>query len=217
MNELQLQQAVIDELEFDPAVDAEHIGVFAAPGGVITLTGYVADYTQKHAAEAAARRVKGVRAIAQELQVRMPGHKQVADDEIATRAARILEWDLHLPPGAVSVTVQNGVVQLDGTVNWDFQRRAAEADVHKLSGVLAVGNRIEVRSSANPGQIQQTIRAAFERAADIESERISVQLAEDGAVVLSGQAHTMRERTAAENAAWSAPGVTRVVNRIEIF
>lgn len=217
MNDLQLQQAVIDELEFDPAIDAAHIGVFTAPGNVVTLTGYVADYAQKHAAEAAVRRVRGVKAVAQELQVRLPGHKQVNDDEIAMRAARILEWDLHLPVGAVSVTVEDGVVQLDGTVNWDYQRRAAEADVRKLGGVLAVANRIEVRSPASTGQVQQIIRAAFERAADIEAERISVQLADDGSVILAGQAHTMRERAAAENAAWAAPGVSRVINRIEIF
>lgn len=122
MNDLQLQQAVTDELAFDPAADASHGGVFAGPGGAITLTGYVADYAQRHTAEAAARRIKGVRAGAQELQVRLPGHKQLADDEIAARAARILEWDLH--------TMR--------------ERAVAEIAAWSAAGVSRVINRIEI-------------------------------------------------------------------------
>jgi osmotically-inducible protein OsmY len=215
MNDLQLKQAVIDELEFDPAFDAAHIGVFAH-NGVVTLTGYVDDYAQKHAAENAARRVKGVKAVAQELEVRLPGDKKVSDDEIAARAAKLLEWDLRLPHDTVTVTVEDGVVQLTGQVNWDFQRREAEADMRKLGGVVAVVNHLCVRSNTNVDEVQTSIRAAFERAADLEAERISVQLDGAGAVVLTGQVHTLHERAAAENAAWSAPGVTKVVNQIQI-
>lgn len=215
MNDLQLKQAVLDELEFDPALDAAHVGVFVHDG-VVTLTGYVGDYVQKHAAEQAARRIRGVRAVAQDLQVRLPQDKKLADDEIAARAARMLEWDLRLPQGAIAVTVENGVVQLSGEVPWDFQRREAESDVRKLGGVISVINGITVRPSTDPGEVQTRIRAAFERSADLEADRVSVRVGEDGAVVLGGQVHTMRERAEAENAAWAAPGVSKVINRIEI-
>lgn len=215
MNDLQLKQAVVDELEFDPAIEAAHVTAFVHDG-VVTLAGYVTDYAQKHAAEQAVRRVKGVRAVAQEIEVRLPGDKQISDDEIASRAARILDWDLRLPRKAIEVTVENGVVKLGGCVPWDYLRRSAEADVRKLSGVVAVSNQISVRSNTDLRQVQGSIRAAFERAADLEAERISVRQDEDGAVVLGGHVHTMLERAAAENAAWSAPGVSRVINHIEI-
>lgn len=215
MNDLQLKQAVLDELEFDPALDAAHVGVFVHDH-VVTLTGYVSDFVQKHAAEQAVRRVRGVRAVAQDLEVRLPQDKKLADDEIASRASRMLDWDLRLPQGAVAVTVEKGVVQLSGIVPWDFQRREAEADVRKLGGVVSVINGITVQPSSNPTEVQARIRAAFERTADLEADRISVRMGEDGAVVLGGQVHTMRERAEAENAAWAAPGVSKVVNRIEI-
>ncbi len=215
MNDLQLKQAVLDELEFDPAIEAAHVTAFVHDG-VVTLSGYVSDYSQKHAAEQAVRRVKAVKAIAQELEVRLPGDKKFADDEIAARAARILEWDQRLPRSAIAVTVENGIVRLAGQVAWDYQRREAEADVRKLGGVVAVSNQIAVRSHADIGRIQRSIHAAFERAADFEADRISLRLDDDGAVVLDGRVHTMLERAAAENAAWSAPGVSKVVNHIEI-
>lgn len=215
MNDLQLKQAVVDELEFDPAIEAAHVTAFVHDG-VVTLTGYVTDYVQKHAAEQAVRRVKGVRAVAQEIEVRLRGDKQLSDDEIASRAARILDWDLRLPRKAIAVTVESGVVTLAGCVPWDYLRRNAEADVRKLSGVVAVSNQIVVRSNTDLRQVQGSIRAAFERAADLEADRISVRQDEDGAVVLDGRVRTMLERAAAENAAWSAPGVSRVVNQIEI-
>ncbi len=215
MNDLQLKQAVIDELEFDPALDAAHVAAFVHDG-VVTLTGYVGDYTQKHAAEAAVRRIKGVKAVAQELEVRLPGDKQLADDEIAARAAKILAWDLRLPRDAIAVTVEDGIVHLSGNVAWDYQRREAEADIHKLGGVVGVRNHLGVHANADLGQVQSVIRAAFERAADLEAERISVHMDDDGAVVLGGHVHTMLERAAAENAAWAAAGVTKVVNHIQI-
>lgn len=215
MNDLQLKQAVIDELEFDPALDAAHVTAFVHDG-VVTLAGYVSDFAQKHAAADAARRVRGVRAVAQEIEVRLPGDRQLADDEIASRAVRILQWDLRLPPEAIRVTVESGIVLLEGQVPWEFQRREAEADMRKLGGVVAVRNLISVLPHAEADRVQQVIRAAFERAADLEADRVSVHTEPGGTVRLSGVVHTMTERAQAENAAWSAPGVRQVVNQIEI-
>lgn len=215
MNDLQLKQAVVDELEFDPALDAAHVTAFVHDG-VVTLTGYVADFAQKHAALEAARRVRGVRAVAQEIEVRLPGDRKWADDEIAARAVRILEWDLRLPPDAIRVTVEGGVVFLEGHVQWEFQRREAEADVRKLGGVVGVRNLVTVLPRAESDRVQQAIRAALERAADLVADRVSVQAEPGGVVRLSGFVHTMTERARAESAAWSASGVREVINQIQI-
>lgn len=215
MNDLQLQQAVIDELEFDPAVHAAHIGVFVHDR-VVTLTGYVDDFAQKHAAETAVRRVKGVRALAQELEVRLPSEKRLSDDDIAARAARILDWDLRLANQTIHITVENGVVRLSGSVPWEYQRREAEADIRKLGGVVQVVNHLTLRADTNLAQVRESIRAALERAADVQAEHIGVDLDDDGSVILSGDVHTMTERTAVENAAWCTPGVARVHNHIHV-
>jgi osmotically-inducible protein OsmY len=215
MNDLQLKQAVIDELEFDPVLDAAHITAFVHDG-VVTLAGYVSDYAQKHAASEAARRIRGVRAVAQNIEVRLPSDRKIADDEIAARAVRLLQWDLHLPPDSIRVTVESGIVILEGEVQWDFQRREAEADMRKLGGVAAVRNLILVKPRANVENVQERIRSAFERAADLEADRVSVHVEPDGTVRLSGVVHTMLERARAENAAWSAPGVSKIVNQLEV-
>jgi osmotically-inducible protein OsmY len=128
MSDLTLRQDIVDELEFEPRVDAANIGV-AVTKGVVTLTGHVSSYAQKIAAEAAARRVKGVRAIAQEIEVRFPFEKKDADDEIAKRVVDILQWDSMVPDEAIQVSVQRGWITLTGTVDWQYQRMAAEAEV----------------------------------------------------------------------------------------
>lgn len=215
MNALQLKQAVTDELEFEPELDAAHIAVFVHHG-VVTLTGYVDDYAQKRAALNAVRRVKGVRAIAQELEVRLPSDKHVRDDEIAQRAVRILDWDLRLPPGSIEVSVENGVVQLGGRVRWAFQRDSAEADVAKLGGVVAVVNHITVGSQADGARTERDIRAALERAANLDSGCVSIALAANGTVVLTGHLRTLLERDTVEQAAWSASGVRHVENHITV-
>jgi osmotically-inducible protein OsmY len=215
MNDLQLQQTVVDELTFDPTVDAAHIGVFVHEG-VVTLTGYVGDFAQKHAAENAVRRVKGVRALAQEIEVRLPSEKRLSDDDIAARAARILDWDLRLANQTIHITVEDGVVRLTGSVPWEYQRREAEADIRKLGGVVNVINHLSLRSDTNLAQVRESIRAALERAADIRAERIGVELDDEGSVILSGDVHSMTERTAVENAAWCTPGVVRIHNRIHV-
>ncbi|MES2683543.1 MAG: BON domain-containing protein [Pseudomonadota bacterium] len=159
MNDLQLKHAVSDALEFDLAFDASHIGVFVSDR-VVTLSGWVDDFAQKHAAAEAVRRVRGVHALAMELEVRYPSDKKFSDDEIAARAAKIIEWDLRLPQGTVAVTVDNGMVELQGEVGWVFMRREAEADVRKLGGVLGVRNHIVVRPHVERTGVQGDMAAA---------------------------------------------------------
>lgn len=214
-DDLKLQQRVLDELAFTPDVDAAHIGV-AARAGVVTLSGHVSSVHEKLIAEEAVRRVKGVKAVAQELEVRPAADKKLADDEIAARAVRLLDWDLSLPPGAVTVTVSHGVVTLSGEVEWHFQRREAEADVRKLGGVTGVINNIRLQPEARAGEVRDAIHAALERAAGLDAESISVTMQRGGLVVLRGHVRTLGAQVAAENAAWSAPGVTAVENHIEV-
>lgn len=213
-DELKLQQSVIEELEFDPAVNAAHIGV-SVRGGVVTLTGHVETFAEKFAAEKAARRVRGVTGVAQEIEVHLPVDKKTGDDEIAQRAVKMLEWDVAVPLNAISVKVEHGIVSLSGTVEWAFQRAEAEYDIRKLSGVKGVINAIHVRPKVRAADVQAKLSAAFERNADLEAKRISVEV-NDGKVVLGGKVDSWIEREAAERAAWSVPGVTSVEDRIVI-
>jgi osmotically-inducible protein OsmY len=212
--ELKLQQRVIDELEFDPRVNAAHIGV-SVREGVVAMNGHVESYVEKYAAERAARRVKGVKAVAEEIEVRLPSDKKTGDDEIAARAVRMLAWDVAVPLGGIQVKVEHGVVTLSGEVDWAYQRVEAEYDVRKLGGVKAVINAITIRPQVNVSDVRAQIRAAFERSADLEASGITVNVA-DGKVVLGGKVRSWIEREEAARAAWSAPGVVAVEDDIQI-
>lgn len=214
-DDLRLQQRVIDELEFTPDVDAAHIGV-AVRSGVVTLSGHVSSLLEKVRAEAATRRVKGVLAIALEIDVRLPTDKKTADDEIAARAVHILEWDTQLPKGAIKVIVSHGVVTLFGEVEWAFQRREAEADVRKLGGVRDVINDIHLRPQVRAADVRDEIHAAFERAADLDADGIRVELIGGGKVRLSGRVRTLTEQRIAENAAWAVSGVDVVESDLRV-
>lgn len=207
-----LRRNVLNELAWDPTFDATHIGV-AADNGVVTLTGHVSTYAEKLAAERAAQRVTGVRGIAEEIEVRPPYAKKTKDDEIAERAVRILQWDVSVPPGRISVKVEKGWVTLTGTVDWDYQRGAAAADIQKLSGVVGLMNLIKVEPAVRAADVKQKIEDAFRRNAALDAGEIRVS-AVDGTITLNGRVRNWSERNTAERAAWSAPGVTAVEDHL---
>jgi osmotically-inducible protein OsmY len=214
MNDRELQQFVIDELEFDPSIDAADIGV-AAENGVVTLTGHVSTYVQKLAAERAAWRVKGVRAIAQEIMVRLPTDKKTNDDEIAQRAVNILAWSAPALADGIKVRVAEGYVTLTGTVRWNYQRRAMESAIARLSGVRGVINSIALEPAAKQADVESRIAKALQRHAAVEAERIRVSIHE-GRVCLDGEVDNWEERMAVEQAAWAAPGVHSVDDQLRI-
>jgi osmotically-inducible protein OsmY len=214
MNDKQLRQNVIDELDFDPSIDSADIGV-AAQDGVVTLTGHVSTYVEKLAAERATWRVKGVKAIAQEIKVRLATDKKTNDDEIAQRAVQVLAWSASVPADAVKVRVQDGCITLTGTVGWNYQRQAMEKAVRRLSGVKGVVNGIELLPTATHADIKDRIAKALERHADVEAERIIVTI-DNGRVCLNGTVDSWDERMAVERAAWAAPGVHAVVDHLRI-
>ncbi len=211
----QLQQQVIEELEYEPSVDAAHIGV-SVRDGVVALSGHVESFVEKFAAERAARRVKGVRAVAQDLVVHLPSDQKTGDDEIAARAVKLLDWDAVVPHRQISVKVEHGIVTLGGEVDWHYQRAEAEYDMRKLNGVKAVINNIMVKPDLRPEDVRAKISAALERNAEIEASRITIDVA-GGKVTLRGKVGAWTEREAAERAAWSAPGVTEVEDEIELM
>ncbi len=213
MTDSQLRQNVIEELEFDPRFSGEHIGV-AVDHGVVSLGGHVSSYAEKLAAIAAARRVKGVHAIAENIEVHCPYEKQTADDQIARRARDILKWDVLVPPDAIDVLVHEGWVTLAGNVNWYFEKSSAEDDIRKLSGVRGIANMIAIRPQLDPADVKSKIDSALQRHAGIDANAISVNVESGNKVVLGGTVDTWGERRAAEEAAWSAPGVTSVDDRL---
>ena len=175
MSDIELRQDILDELAFEPSLEAEHIGV-TVEDGVVTLTGHVGSYAEKTTAERAVQRVKGVRAIAQDIEVRFPEDKKTADDEIAGRAAKIIAWNAAIPDGKIHVKVQKGCVTLSGQVDWHFQSAAAEKAVCKLSGVSGVNNMLTIRPRVDIASIRNSIETALTRNAEIEADGISVDV-----------------------------------------
>jgi osmotically-inducible protein OsmY len=214
MGDKSLQQAVLDELEWEPSVNAAHIGV-VAEDGIITLNGHVESYAEKIAAERAAKRVAGVRGLAQEIEVRYPFAKKTSDDQIAKRAVDILGWNTTIPNDRIKVKVQGGWVTLEGAVDWWYQRSDAENAVRKLSGVVGISNVIGIKSRVQAADVKQRIEQALKRNADVEANSIKVTVS-DGKVTLDGKVKAWYERDLAERTAWSAPGVTSVVDNIGI-
>jgi osmotically-inducible protein OsmY len=214
MKDMKLKKAVEEELEWEPSIDAEHIGV-TAEDGVVTLSGHVESYAQKYAAEAATRRVKGVRAIAEEIEVRFPGDRKLADDQIAKRALDVISWNSTIPKDCVQVKVQNGVVTLFGEADWYFQRDNAESAVRRLSGVKGLVNEIKIKPKVQASDIKNRIETALKRNAEVEADAIRVSVL-NGRVTLDGKVKAWYERDLAERTAWSAPGVVAVEDRISI-
>jgi osmotically-inducible protein OsmY len=210
----QIQQDVMDELQWEPRVDHAGIGV-AVTDGVVTLSGFVPSYASKIAAEKAARRVKGVRGLAEEVEVRLPSDPKTADPEIAKRIADIFDWSVTVPRGRIDVKVEHGWVTLSGKVDFHYHRQSAKDLVSRISGVRGVTNLIEVKAAPSSIDIKDRIVAALKRAADVDASTINV-VTEGDTVKLGGRVHAWYERQVAERAAWAAPGVNKVVDNIVV-
>jgi osmotically-inducible protein OsmY len=215
MNDSTVRQDILDELDFEPSIDAADIGV-AVENGIVTLTGHVPTFAQKVTVEDVARRVKGVKGIAQEIEVRPFGTNRTADDEIAKRAVNSINWNTSIPDDAVQVKVQKGWVTLTGKVEWQYQKSAATDTVRDLAGVIGVSNHIEIKQRASAFDVKKRIEDALKRNAEIEAQAIKVNILDGGKVTLEGRVHAWSERSAAERAAWSAPGVNTVEDRLTI-
>jgi osmotically-inducible protein OsmY len=210
----ELQQDVINELKWEPTLKAAEIGV-AVKDGVVTLSGYVDSYVKKLAAERATARVFGVRAVAEEIQVRLPGSLVRSDEDIAGMVANVLEWNVLVPHDRIKVHVQDGVLTLSGEVDWGYQKYAAEEVVHHLMGVVWLNNQITVKPTVKPLDVKAKIESAFQRNALLDSRRIKIENL-GGKVILNGIVRSWGERAEAQWAAWAAPGVFEVENNITI-
>jgi osmotically-inducible protein OsmY len=214
MTDKDLKQEVERALEWQPSVDAGDIGV-SVEDGVVTLRGNVAGYAEKLGAERVARAIYGVKRLANDLVIRFSNVFQRTDTEIAQAAAGALGCNVLMPKERVTVTVSNGWLTLHGTLDWQYQKDAAVRAVRNLAGLKAVSNEIVVKSRVKATDVRMEIEAAFRRSAEIDARRITVT-ATDGTVILSGNVHSWSEREDAKRAAWLAPGVVQVDDRLAI-
>lgn len=210
----QLRAEVTDELAWDPAVNASHVGV-AVEDGVVTLTGHLDSFAEKHAAERAVRRVTGVRAIAVDLEVKPPASQQRSDSEIALAASAAMRLNALVPAGKVQVQVENGWVTLTGEVDWGYQFAAAEQAIRPLPGVRGLYNRVAIRPRVDVRDIGTQITLALTRQAAREARHIDIK-AEGGVVTLSGKVHSVAEHDAAVGVVFSTKGVSHVVDHLQV-
>lgn len=211
----ELKRDVENELKWEPSVNDAHIGV-TVRDGIVTLTGHVPSFGEKAASEKAAKRVYGVKAVADELEVKLPGvAASRTDEDIARACAHALENNTAVPENSVKVVVRDGWITLDGEVEWQYQKEAAMRSVRYLLGVKAVVNNISVKARVSPKDVKDKIKSAFHRSAEIDVRRIDVEV-HDGKVILHGNVRSWAEKKEAQRAAWSAPGVTSVEDQIAV-
>ncbi len=210
----QLQQDVIAELNWEPSVNAAQIGV-GVKDGIVTLAGHVDSYAEKYDAERAAQRVSGVKALAVEIDVRLPGLSKRTDADIARSAENVLEWMANLPKSAIKVKVENGWITLSGEVDWEYQRRAAANAVRYLIGVTGVSDQVLIKPKVSLPAVKSDIEAALKRGALLDAQNISVKV-QGADVTLSGTVHSWSERDLARNSAWATPGVRNVVDNLTV-
>lgn len=213
-SDAEIERDVKEELQWDPDLDAADIAI-AVKGGVVTLTGFTKSYADKYEAEAAAKRVSGVRAVVNDIEVRLPSVDERPDPEIAREAVAAIKSQLPISSENIQVVVKNGWVTLEGEVEWQYQRNTAESAVRRIKGVKGVSNAIQIKPRAEPGEIKRRIQDAFRRSAEIDANRIVVE-ANGSEVILKGSVRSWAEREEAERAAWAAPGVTKVIDQIVV-
>lgn len=210
----QLKKDVEAELDWDPSINAARVGV-AVQDGVVTLTGHLGTFAEKAEIERAAKRVAGVRGVAVELDVRLEPHHQVSDAEIAAAIQAAFRWHALIPEDRIHFTVEKGWVTLTGMVDWEHQRHNAEAAVRPLTGVLGVVNKIHLRKREAPDYVAHRIQDALARYAQDEASHIEVQIQGDTAT-LRGTVNSWAEHAVVQHAAWSAPGIQRLVNEVKV-
>ena len=210
----EIQRDILEELKWDTRVRPNEIGV-AVKDGVVTLTGWVDSYLTKTAAEEAAHRVRGVKAVVNDIEVRLPSSAERTDEDLAKAALNALQWQAGVPADKIDVTVSHGWVTLKGEVEYGYQKREAERAVERLSGVRGVINLIRVKPGLSPTDLKQKIEQALVRNAELDASRITVEV-QGSKVILHGTVRSYAEKKAAEEAAWAAPGVSEVENHITI-
>ena len=210
----EIERDVREELKWDPDLDAEDIAV-SVKNGVVTLAGFTHSYTDRLGAEAAAKRVAGVLAVANDIEVRLPAIDQRPDPDIARDAVASLKSELPISHDKIKVIVKDGWITLEGAVEWQYQKSTAENAVRKVKGIKGVTNVIMVKPKAEPSDLKRKIQEAFKRNAEVDANRITVETT-GSEVVLKGTVRSWIEREEAERVAWSAPGITKVDDRIVV-
>jgi len=210
-----LQKDVMAELKYEPRVNSAHINV-ESRNGAIKLTGNVNTYPERNYAVVAAKRVAGVKAVTDEIEVKLSKQDNRSDSDITTAATNALKWHANIPEDRIKIAVEKGRVTLDGEVDWQYQRTQAESAIRYLRGVISLGNRIKVKPTNKPDEVKSQIEAAFRRQARNEADRVNI-LAAGAKVTLTGELDTLAHSEEIERAAWSAPGVKEVENRITVL